>query len=171
MTHTDPPRSSTGPGAECDIYNCLPAVVTVVDYEVFMTADNWFYWAHLQPSGLNCWINTHTHICLTALFPGLPWWSGTRKVQPICILLKQETRSGSGISWAVCKSAPCCRQITMLAPHHWVFYRPGALPAAQPTASKHWRQMLNILYDNSDIDKEKSEWNRMTELLIKLNTR
>ena len=24
--------------------------------------------------------------------------------------------------------------------HHSVFYRPDALPAAQPTASKHWRQ-------------------------------
>jgi len=31
------------------------------------------------------------------------------------------------------------RQITMLAPHHSVFYRPDALPAAQPIASMHWR--------------------------------
>ena len=30
------------------------------------------------------------------------------------------------------------RQITTPAPHYWVFYRPDALPAAQPTASKHW---------------------------------
>ena len=29
--------------------------------------------------------------------------------------------SGSGISWATCKSAPCSRQITMPAPHHSVF--------------------------------------------------
>ena len=48
--------------------------------------------------------------------------------------------SGSGISWAICKSAPRSRQITMPAPHYSVFYRPDALPAAQPTASKHWRQ-------------------------------
>ena len=47
--------------------------------------------------------------------------------------------SGSGISWAICKFAPRSRQITMPAPHHSVFYRPDALPAAQPTASKHWR--------------------------------
>ena len=47
--------------------------------------------------------------------------------------------SGSGISWAICKSAPHSRQITTPAPHHSVFYRPDALPAAQPTASKHWR--------------------------------
>ena len=83
---------------------------------------------------------THTHTRLTALFPGLPRWAGTRKVKPIWILLKQETVSGSGISWAICKSAPCFRQTTTPTPHHSVFYRPDALPAAQPTASKHWRQ-------------------------------
>ena len=45
--------------------------------------------------------------------------------------------SGNGISWAICKSAPRSRQITTPAPHHSVFCRPDALPAAQPTASKH----------------------------------
>ena len=50
--------------------------------------------------------------------------------------------SGSGISWAICKSAPRSSQITMPVPHHSVFYRPDALPAAQPTASKHWRLYL-----------------------------
>jgi len=83
---------------------------------------------------------THTHTSLTALCPGLPGWAGTRKVKPIWILLQQETVSGSGISWAIYTSAPRSRQITMPAPHHSVFYRPDALPAAQPTVSKHWRQ-------------------------------
>jgi len=54
---------------------------------------------------------------------------------------EQETVSGSGISWAICKSAPHSRQTTTPAPHHSVFYRLDALPAAQPTASKHWRQI------------------------------
>ena len=45
--------------------------------------------------------HTHTHTHLTALFLGLPRWAGTRKVKPIWILLKQETVSGSGISWAI----------------------------------------------------------------------
>ena len=50
--------------------------------------------------------HTHTHTRLTVLFPGLPGWTGTRKVKPIWILLKQETESGSGISWAyaICTS-------------------------------------------------------------------
>jgi len=84
---------------------------------------------------------THTHTHLTALFPGLPRWASTRKVKPIWILLEQETVSGSGNSWAICKSAPCSRQTTMPAPHHSVFYRPDALPATQPTVSKHWRHV------------------------------
>jgi len=41
---------------------------------------------------------------LTALCLGLPRSAGTRKVKPIWILLRQETVSGSGISWAICKS-------------------------------------------------------------------
>ena len=37
----------------------------------------------------------------------------------------------------ICKSASRSRQITTPAPHRSVFYRPDALPAALPTASKH----------------------------------
>ena len=70
-------------------------------------------------------------------FLGLHPWSQYGNVKPIWILLKQETASGSGISWAVCKSAPRSKQITMPAPHHSFVYRPDALPAAQPTVSKH----------------------------------
>ena len=140
----------------------------------------------------------HMHTRLTAFCPGLPGWASTRKIKPTWILLKQETVSG--ISWAICKCAPCSRQITMAAPHHsfftghmsfllpnqqWqsththpfsgttrvgryqksktnldfieardrqittpashrsVFYRPDALPATQPTVSKHWREINN----------------------------
>jgi len=98
---------------------------------------------------------THTHTRLTALFPGLPRWAGTRTVKPIWILLKQETVSGSGISWAICKSAPRSRQITTPASHHSVFYRPDALPAAQPTAShiternnNFWLQVHDCVWTN-----------------------
>jgi len=49
-------------------------------------------------------------------------------------LLAQETVSGSGISWAMCKSVPRLRQITMPAPNHSLFYTPDALLAAEPTA-------------------------------------
>ena len=77
---------------------------------------------------------THTHTRLTALFPGLPGWVGTRKVKPIWILRKKETVSGSGISWAICKSAPCSRQVTTPAPHHSFFLQAGC-PYCCPTNS------------------------------------
>ena len=79
----------------------------------------------------------HTHTRLTAICPGLSRWAGTRKVKQIWILLKQETVSGSGISCAMCKSAPRSRQITTPASNHSVFYRLGALPVAQLTVSNH----------------------------------
>jgi len=78
---------------------------------------------------------------ITHTFNGL--LSGTTKVSQYqkgktnWILLKQETVSGSGISWAICKSAPHSREITTPAPHHSVFYRPDALPASHPTVSKY----------------------------------
>jgi len=51
-------------------------------------------------------------------------------------LLGQEIVSGIGISWAICKSAPHPRQITTPASYRSSFHR-HALPAAQPTVSKH----------------------------------
>ena len=109
--------------------------------------------------------HTHTHTRLTALCPGLPGWAGTRKVKPVWILLEQEIVSGSCISWAICKPAPQSRQITTPAPHHSVFYRPDALPAAQPTVSKHWRHThvatlpcKTLMSENKRLTTNRSEW-------------
>jgi len=52
-------------------------------------------------------------------------------------LLEQETVSGSGISRAICKSAP--QTDNHASTPSLSFYRPDAFPDAQPTASKHWR--------------------------------
>ena len=87
--------------------------------------------------------HTHQHTSIlqpSGLCPGMPNWAGTREVKPIWILLKQEAMSVSGISWAMCKFAPCRRQPCQHPPLS--FYRPGAVRAAQLTASKHWRQVL-----------------------------
>jgi len=83
--------------------------------------------------------NTHTH-------PFNGPFSGTTQVSRYQKLGKTnldftEARD-SDISWAICKSAPRSRQTTTPAPHHSVFYRPDALPADQPTASKHWRTVV-----------------------------
>ena len=78
--------------------------------------------------------NTHTHTHLTALFPGLPGSAGTRKVKLIWISVNRKTVSGSGISWAICKSAPCSRQITTPAPYNLVFT--GRMPFLPPNSAK-----------------------------------
>ena len=87
--------------------------------------------------------NTHTHARLMALFPGLPGWAGTRKLKPIWISLKQETMSGSGISWAICKSVPRSRQITMPVPHHSVFFT-GRMPFLPPNQQRQSTEGINI---------------------------
>ena len=76
----------------------------------------------------------HTHTRLTALCPGLPRWTGTRKVKPVWILLKQESVSGSGISWAVCKSAPRYRQTTTPSAPHLSVLQAGC-PSCRPANS------------------------------------
>jgi len=48
-------------------------------------------------------------------------------------LREQEIVNGSGICWAICKSA-CSKQITMPAPNHSVFLQAGC-PSCRPTNS------------------------------------
>ena len=80
------------------------------------------------------WLTTHTHTRLTALFPRLPGWAGTRNLKQIWIYWSKR-------QWvAVASAGPYASLHLAPAPHHSVFYRPDALPATQPTASKHWRQ-------------------------------
>ena len=83
--------------------------------------------------------NTHTR--LTALCPGLPGW-GKGKGKTNLDFTGARDSEWQWHQLGMCKSAPCSREITMSAPHHSVFYRPDALPAAQPTASKHWRHAV-----------------------------
>ena len=96
----------------------------------------------------------HTHTHLTAFFPGLPRSAGTKKVKPIWILLKQETVSGSGISWAICKSASCSRQITSRVPHRSSFLQAGcpschrnnSLKALKARNAYKINKQFNIVY-------------------------
>ena len=76
------------------------------------------------------------------LCPGLPRWASTRKVKPIWILLKQETVSGSGISWAICKSAPRSRQITTQAPKFFAGQMPFLVLQHQSTEGKDSEKKL-----------------------------
>jgi len=124
------------------------------------------YWKSIKMKTFFIVSITHTHP-FNGPWSGIPRWAGTRKVKPIRILLKQETMSGSGISWAICKSAPRSRQITTPAPHHSVFYRPYALPATQPTVSKHWRQIVKAL--KSQVHAHIKNHRKLTEKSTFLN--
>ena len=97
---------------------------------------------------------THTHP-FNGPFSGTTGWmpfllpnqqrqstEGKRKVNAVWILLKQETVSGSGISWAIRKSAPRSRQITMPAPHHSVFT--GRMPFLLPNQQHHSTEGMRV---------------------------
>jgi len=102
-------------------------------------ADTWpWYTACLvdclsySPTISNTVTNTHTR-----LSDEVPQWlSVWSKVQMIC-LWSSWCHCHPVISWFIKVqngSASC----------HSIFYRPDALPAAQPTASKHWRHSLVV---------------------------
>ena len=89
--------------------------------------------------------HTHTHTHTTVLL--LVWnmsgsnqvsryQKGKTKAKTNLDLLEQEIVSASGICWAICKSAPHADNHANIPPLCF-FYRPDALPDAQPTASKH----------------------------------
>ena len=90
---------------------------------------------------------------LTACYSRTTWYSNTRKVK--ANLDFNETRDDgvavpSAGQYANHLHLTPCRQITTPAPHHSIFYRPDALPNAQPTVSKHWRQLLTYLQWNTN---------------------
>ena len=118
--------------------------LTLISNKLHQSVNQREIWHRYQISH-NVWVllpPPHTHTRLTALCPGLP---GTRKVKPIWILLKQETVSGSGISWAICKSAPHSRQITTPAPHHSVFT--GRMPFLPPNQQRQSTTHTAVLYE------------------------
>jgi len=90
-------------------------------------------------------------------FPGLPGWASTRKVKTIWILLKQEIVSGSGISWAICKSAPCSRQIT-----NPLSFKQARCPSCHPTNSIKALKAIFIeicyKFSNSSEHRECHKW-------------
>jgi len=70
----------------------------------------------------------YNHFMALWILSGTIWVSQYQKGKTNLDLLEQEIMSGSGISWAICKSAPHPRHITTPASHHSGFYRPDALP-------------------------------------------
>jgi len=65
----------------------------------------------------------------------------TKKVKTNLDLLEQEIVSGSGICWAICKSAPHPRKITMPASYHSVFA--GRMPFLPPNQQCHSTESIS----------------------------
>jgi len=79
----------------------------------------------------------HHHNRFTALFPGVPGWAGARRELLDFMMQGRLTKADIlTIRTNQCLPPP--------SPH--IFYRPDALPDAQPPASKHWRQLAHSDY-------------------------
>jgi len=85
----------------------------------------------------NYFLKTHTHICLTAFFPGQPGYR-QQKGKPYWILLKQEM---TGWQWHQLDNTQIICTTLQTDNHTSTpslnFLRPDSLPDAQPTVSKH----------------------------------
>jgi len=99
---------------------------------------------HWKSRFFPCITHTHTYTHTTVLRPswilsGTTWVSRHQKGKTNLDLLEQEIVSGSGINWAVCKSAPWPRHITMPASHHSDFtgWMPFLLPNKQRQSTEN----------------------------------
>jgi len=71
--------------------------------------------------------HTHTFNGNLSLTARISWY---QKGKTNLNLLQQEIVSGCGVSWAICKCAPCPTEITMQAPQQSVFT--GQIPLVPP---------------------------------------
>ena len=87
------------------------------------------------------YLGTHTHTNVSRPFSRTTWVGWYQKDKPFWILLKQEMTRWQ---WhqlnhmqIICTSLQTDNHASTSSLH--IFYRLNALPATQPTASKHWR--------------------------------
>ena len=73
----------------------------------------------------------------------------TRLMALFCDNPDKPVPEGSGISWAVCKSAPHSKQITMPAPHHSVFLQ-ARCPSCRPTNSV--KALISTTWSSFNVD-------------------
>jgi len=88
---------------------------------------------------------TNHHNRFTALFPGPPGWAGARR-ELLDFMVQEKINRGRhnhpagrhSIRTNQCPPSP--------SP---IFYRPDALPAAEPTVSKQWRQLVHSIREKT----------------------
>ena len=118
------------------VWNSLPDYVVEAD-SVNSFKVGWINTGPMKSSFLtltqNLWeLEVYQFVC-----NGIKWYA--------CMVCRCGHR---GYTWARlhCRLVlSCVLYLTDHVPHHSVFYWPDALPAAQPTASKHWRHIKRQL--------------------------
>ena len=102
------------------------------------------------------WKNCHHHNSFTALLPGPPGWAGARR-ELLDFMVQGKINRGRHTDhpagWHSIRTNQCPPP-----PSHYIFYRPDALPAAQPTASKHWRQRKKIVSSIQSVHTCRLNW-------------
>jgi len=84
------------------------------------------------------------HNFFTSFFPGQPGWAGARRVL-LDFMVQGKINRGRHTDHPAGRHSVWNNQCPP-PPSPPFFYRPDALPAAQPTASKHWRQLVHSGY-------------------------
>jgi len=87
-----------------------------------------------------------SHNRFMALFPGPPGWAGARWELLDFMVQGKINRGRHTDHPAGCHYIQTNQCLPPPSPH--IFYRPDAFPAAQPTASKHWRLILSTPKEN-----------------------
>ena len=105
-----------------------------------------FYFCCVQTStaGVALKVQSHTHHNhFAALFPGPPRSAGARR-KLLDFMVQGKINTGGYADHPAGRNSIRTNQCpTLPSPH--IFYMPDALRAAQPTASKHWRQRVTLV--------------------------
>ena len=104
--------------------------------ESLRTTGTWFLQAKF-PFRLKNYHHNH----FMALFPGRPGWSGARK-ELLDFMVQGEINRGRHTDHPAGRHSVRTNQCPPPPSPH-IFYGPDSLPAAQPTVSKHWRQLAH----------------------------
>jgi len=88
-------------------------------------------------------VQTTTTTILRPFFPGPPSWAGARRKLPD-FMVQAKINRGRHTDHPTGRHSVRTNQCPHLL--HRIFYRPDALPAAQPTVSKHWKQLAHSEY-------------------------
>jgi len=121
-------------------FNPHTRVLICICYSAAMVVNFQFIWPRYNDFLVSFVTMTNTHNRFTALFPGPPRWAGARRgLLDFMVQRKINRGRHTDIRLSATPSG-----LTNVHLHHPpIFYRPDALPATQPTVSKHWRQLAH----------------------------